>query len=184
MDSPVARADDLTIRRAEVIDAAALTRFAEESFRDAFEQFNSVEDMASYVAGAFGAELQRAEITNPDAIVLLAESAGEIAGYAQLLLSARPREVRAEPAIELQRFYIDREHHGSGIAQRLMRAALAAAAERGAAAVWLGVWEHNGRAISFYRKLGFVDVGSKSFVLGADLQTDRLMWRPVSDRGS
>jgi ribosomal protein S18 acetylase RimI-like enzyme len=55
-----------------------------------------------------------------------------------------------------------------------------AEAERvGAAGLWLGVWEHNPRAIRFYEKAGFHDVGSHHFQLGSDAQTDRLMVRPI-----
>jgi ribosomal protein S18 acetylase RimI-like enzyme len=37
------------------------------------------------------------------------------------------------------------------------------------------VWERNPRAQAFYRKMGFVDVGAHTFVVGSDAQTDRLM---------
>jgi ribosomal protein S18 acetylase RimI-like enzyme len=50
-----------------------------------------------------------------------------------------------------------------------------AAAERGAATVWLTVWEQNPRAIAFYRKVGFADAGLMSFHLGNEEQTDFLM---------
>jgi ribosomal protein S18 acetylase RimI-like enzyme len=74
---------------------------------------------------------------------------------------------------------VDKVHHGRGIAHQLMEAAIADAAARGAATLWLGVWEHNTRAQAFYRKFGFVDVGSHTFVLGTDVQTDRLMARTI-----
>ena len=35
------------------------------------------------------------------------------------------------------------------------------------------------RAIRFYTKSGFVDMGSHDFVLGTDRQTDRVMVAPV-----
>jgi ribosomal protein S18 acetylase RimI-like enzyme len=41
--------------------------------------------------------------------------------------------------------------------------------------MWLGVWEHNPRAIAFYHKHGFVDVGDHVFLLGEDPQTDIIM---------
>jgi RimJ/RimL family protein N-acetyltransferase len=37
------------------------------------------------------------------------------------------------------------------------------------------VWERNARAIAFYRKAGFVPVGSKVYVVGADPQIDHVM---------
>jgi ribosomal protein S18 acetylase RimI-like enzyme len=48
---------------------------------------------------------------------------------------------------------------------------------RGSDAVWLGVWEHNPRAISFYRKFGFVEAGEQTFHPGRDPQRDIVMVR-------
>jgi len=72
---------------------------------------------------------------------------------------------------------VDHAWHGRGIAQRLMQATIDEAAAAGATTVWLGVWEHNARAIAFYGKHGFVDVGSHEFLVGSDPQTDRVMVR-------
>ena len=41
--------------------------------------------------------------------------------------------------------------------------------------IWLGVWEKNLRALSFYRKNGFVAFDKHIFKLGNDIQTDILM---------
>ena len=58
-----------------------------------------------------------------------------------------------------------------------MQAAIDEAQRRGHDTLWLGVWEHNPRARAFYRKWGFVEVGTHIFVLGSDPQTDILMQR-------
>ena len=65
------------------------------------------------------------------------------------------------------------------VAQRLMAASLAAARELGATHVWLGVWERNPRAIAFYRKSGFREVGTQYFQLGSDRQRDLVVMREV-----
>jgi ribosomal protein S18 acetylase RimI-like enzyme len=72
---------------------------------------------------------------------------------------------------------VDKVHHGRGIAHQLMDAVIDAAHKRGAGTLWLGVWERNTRAQAFYGKFGFVVVGSHTFMLGTDVQTDRLMAR-------
>ncbi|MEG2102651.1 MAG: GNAT family N-acetyltransferase, partial [Flavobacterium sp.] len=41
--------------------------------------------------------------------------------------------------------------------------------------IWLGVWEENIRALSFYKKNGFVEFDKHIFVLGDEEQTDLLM---------
>ncbi len=53
-----------------------------------------------------------------------------------------------------------------------MHAAREAARELGGLDIWLGVWERNPRAIAFYVKSGYVQVGSHVFTVGSDSQTD------------
>ncbi len=63
----------------------------------------------------------------------------------------------------------------------LMQATLEAAVAAGARTLWLGVWEHNPRAIAFYRKFAFVEAGTHDFLLGRDRQTDLIMMRPLGE---
>ena len=71
-----------------------------------------------------------------------------------------------------------------GLAHRLMAAAMDAARELGGRHLWLSVWERNSRAIAFYGKHGFRDVGAEDFWVGADCQTDRILVAPVSPGAS
>lgn len=177
MESPAGSADEPTILTATPDDAAALAEFAERAFRDAFGRDNSPSDIAHYVGHTYGEDKQRAEISDDRRVVLLARTADAVVGYAQLSSGATPPEVTVTPAMELERFYIGRDWHGRGLAQRLMQRTVQVASQSRAAALWLGVWERNARAIAFYRKSDFVDVGCKLFVLGNDRQTDRIMCR-------
>ena len=165
---------EVVIRKAEPSDAGPLAELAARTFRDTFAADSRPEDMATHLALAYGPGQQLAEITAPGACTLLAESIGPIA-FAQLRPGATPACVTSDDPVELQRFYVDQAWHGLGVAQRLMQAALAEAAMMGARSVWLGVSKRNLRAKAFYRKCGFVDVGSYEFRLGQDVQTDRLM---------
>ena len=45
----------------------------------------------------------------------------------------------------------------------------------GAQHLWLAVWERNPRAIAFYGKCGFADVGDTEFYVGPDRQIDRVL---------
>jgi diamine N-acetyltransferase len=176
------KSDGLTIRAATSGDAAVLAEFAERSFQEAFARDNEQSDMTHYVASAFGEQIQRVEIADARRVVLLAEADGEISGYAQLFTGSTTAGITMMmPATELERFYVAPEWHGRGLAQQLMTRAVEIASQSGAATLWLAVWERNPRAIAFYRKSGFVDVGSKLFVLGRDRQTDRVMSRLLRD---
>ncbi len=160
-------------------DAAALAELGARTFVDAFAAANRAEDISAYLERTYGASMQRREIEDANVVTLLVEDDGRTIGFAQLRRSVVPQCVHDANAIELARFYVDQRWHGRGVAQQLMDAANDAARSRNATSVWLGVWERNARAIAFYEKAGFDDVGSQPFVLGSDLQTDRVMLRPL-----
>ena len=160
----------ISIRRAGTMDAATLAAFGARTFLDAFAAQNRPEDIEVYVAATYGEGQQRREIESPDVITLLAENGGELIGFAQV----RRAPVEAGD-VELARFYVDRSLHGRGVAPLLMRAVEDAARELGGRSIWLGVWEHNPRAIAFYGKCGFTRCGTKPFLLGSDPQTDLVM---------
>ncbi len=99
--------------------------------------------------------------------------------FAQLQRRPPPEAVTLPDALSLDRFYVDARWHGHGLAARLLAGVIDAARAQGAPGLWLTVWERNPRAIAFYLKNGFVDVGQAVFVVGDDRQTDRLMQRRV-----
>ncbi len=171
---------DVTIRPATTADADALAAFGERTFREAFGPDNRPEDVDVYVRATYSAERQGAEIANPDRITFVGESDGVLAAFAQLRANgSTPGCVNGPAPIELLRFYVDRPWQGRGVAHALMDAVVAAARARGARTLWLGVWERNPRAIAFYGKHGFRDVGCQPFKLGGDDQTDRVMARAL-----
>lgn len=167
-----------TIRRADAADAEALSALAEQTFRDAFSALNTAENMDLHCAAAYSPALQAAEIADPAIVTFVAESHGKLVGFAQLhLRPATPACVTVSPAIELHRIYVERSFHGKGLAADLLASVFDRAEEEGAEAVWLGVWEHNPRAIRFYQRSGFVEVGDHVFVVGTDPQRDLVMLR-------
>lgn len=167
----------ITIRHGGATDASRLAELASRTFQDAFAADNRPADVAAYVAQAYGESQQYEELVDADITTLLADSDGPLAGYAQLRSGVVPECVNGASPMELWRFYVAQEWHGRGVAQTLMAGVVAEARRRGARTLWLGVWERNERAQAFYRKSGFADVGSQTFVLGTDVQTDRVYAR-------
>ena len=49
-----------------------------------------------------------------------------------------------------------------------MQDALDTAEREGCDTLWLGVWEHNPKAMAFYRKFGLEVVGTHAYMLGQD----------------
>jgi diamine N-acetyltransferase len=172
----------LRIRRAGIDDVAALAVFGARTFEQTFGDANTPDDMAAYLSAAYGERQQHAEVVDADIVTLIAEQDGAIAGFAQIRRgSETPACAASASPVVLWRFYVDRQWHGRGVARELMREARRAAHALGGESLWLSVWERNPRAIAFYVKCGFADVGSKAFYVGSDCQTDRVLVARLAD---
>lgn len=165
----------LQLRRAKPADAPSLAQFAARIFAETFGPDNRPEDIAAHLAKSFGPAEQHRELADPHYVTLVMDGPDGIAAYAQVRRATPPRCVSSHAPVELYRFYVDRPWQGYGIAQRLMDAVHAAASELGGQSIWLCVWERNARAIAFYTKSGYRDVGGATFVLGTDRQNDRVL---------
>lgn len=73
-----------------------------------------------------------------------------------------------------------RRFHGTGIATELLAAAKEHARRHLHDVLWLGVSEHNARAIAFYRKHGFKSLGVHKVGAGHHEHEDVLMSCQVS----
>ena len=165
------------VREASPGDNVLLAELGAETFRDAFGPDNTPGDMALYLTWSFSPAIQSAELADPASLFLIAEIDDQPVGYARLREGAPPASLEATSPVEIARFYARTPWIGRKVGAALMEACLATAAARGATAIWLAVWEKNARAISFYRKWEFVEIGSQSFRLGNDLQNDLIMAR-------
>lgn len=169
----------ITLRRATVDDVESLSHLAERIFRDTFATDNNHSDLDLYCAENFGSEVQQQEIEDSNAVTILAEVERERVAFAQLHLYAPKECLPANAPCELRRLYVSKEWHGRGIANEIMVHSLSTAAHAGADYIWLGVWEHNPRAIAFYRKYGFDVVGEHIFHFGNDPQRDLIMMAEI-----
>ncbi|MDB4891495.1 MAG: GCN5-related N-acetyltransferase [Gemmatimonadetes bacterium] len=171
----------ITTRRATTADAALLAELAATAFSDSFAADNSAENMALYMDSAFGEATQRDELSDPTRTVFFAEQDGVAVGYTMLHDAPVPPSVGDDTALEIARLYSAKRMIGTGVGATLMQRCIDEATARGRQTLWLGVWESNARAIAFYQRWGFVPVGSQTFTLGHDVQSDLVMARRASE---
>jgi diamine N-acetyltransferase len=163
------------VQYAAPADAEKIAVLSRQTFYDTFATFNTKEDMDKFMNESFSMEALINEVTQPLNIFLVAFMKEELVGYAKLTLSKNPPELGTTKAIEIGRLYAAQKTIGHGVGKALMQQCLQVAAEKGKEIIWLGVWEHNRRAIDFYTKFGYEKFGEHDFVLGNDVQTDWLM---------
>lgn len=165
----------VTTRLATVNDVTMLVEIGRRTFYETFESVNTAEDMSMYLEKTFSPDRVKTEIEDPANTFLLAIQGDVVAGYAKLREKKDTPELNGEVGIEIERLYVRQEYHGKKVGGLLMRKCLQLAEKKNYTLVWLGVWEHNTKAIAFYEKWGFKKFGSHPFLLGTDLQTDLLM---------
>jgi ribosomal protein S18 acetylase RimI-like enzyme len=165
----------MKIRYGTMDDAKMLSELGARTFYDTFAKDNTPENLAAYLKRSFSLEIQLNELSQPDIIFLIAEIEGSQLGYAQLILNSNDEAIKGIRPLEIRRIYSSQQYLGKGVGKELMRATISEARQRGCDCVWLGVWEKNQRAIDFYKKWGFREVGTHIFSVGDDPQNDFVM---------
>jgi ribosomal protein S18 acetylase RimI-like enzyme len=168
---------DVLVRVATPEDARLLADMGARTFAQAFGVDNDPDELAAYLASAFGPAIQHAELCDPANVFLVAQVGDADAGYTKLRFAEAPTCVLGDRPAEIVRIYADQPWIGRGVGSALMGSCLALFGERGHDAAWLSVWERNQRGIAFYEKWGFAAVGRQVFHVGGDAQNDLVMSR-------
>lgn len=165
----------VTIHRANREDLKELQCVSRTTFKESFGEQNTREDMEKYLREKFNEAQLLLELDNPDSAFYLATLEGNVVGYLKLNTGKAQTELMDESGLEIERIYVLNKFIGKGIGKQLFNRAFDIARQKKSHFIWLGVWEKNERALTFYHKIGFVEFDKHIFVLGDDHQTDILM---------
>jgi len=159
-------------------DAELIADLSRRTFCDTFAPHNTPENMDLFLNTQFTREQLMDQVGAPRNIFLLAHLNDEAVGYARLYEGTElPPAIAGSEVIEISRLYAGQQVIGKGVGKALMQACIDLGREKGKEWIWLGVWEHNHRAIAFYEKMGFGIFDRHIFLLGRDIQYDWLMRR-------
>jgi len=167
----------VSVRHATAADAASLHELAAATFLLACPPGTPKEASDAFVAEHLSQDKFAAYAADPARVVMVASDDAVFVGYTMTIFaeSTDPDVLAAltvSPSAELSKFYVRAEQHGAGVSAALMEATVAAVADRGYPAVWLGVNQFNPRANRFYEKNGFLQVGVKRFLLAGNWEDD------------
>ena len=142
-----------TFRLASVDDAEEVARSAVEGF-ETYREFAP----AGWTPPSLQSETEtvRARLEDPDTWCLLAESGDGVAGHVGFLPSARARRPGTDRGLaHLWQLFVRRPFWGTGLAVRLLHAAVEEAADRGFATMRLFTPAGQARARRFYEREGW-----------------------------
>lgn len=166
---------EIHIRKAQDQDLGDLLHVARTAFLQAFTAGNKPENVSAYLEEAFTFDQFGKELATPASTFFLAESDGELIGYAKVNEVPSQTDVHDPESLEIARLYVLEEYLGLGVGKILLDHSIAYAKQNQKKYLWLGVWEKNARAIRFYEKNGLRIFGSHPFPFGDEIQTDYLM---------
>jgi ribosomal protein S18 acetylase RimI-like enzyme len=167
--------ENIDIKRVTLNDLDQLQKIGKETFSETFSSGNNEEDMTKYLEESFSLAKLTGELNSEASEFYFAMLDGKVIGYLKLNVGQSQTEIKDDKAIEIERIYVLQEYHGKKVGQLLYDKAMQIATHVLADYVWLGVWEENPRAISFYKKNGFIEFDKHIFKLGDDEQTDIIM---------
>ena len=165
------------IRPATPDDAALLHELAAATFPLACPPDTLPASIESFIATNLSVDSFTAYLSDPARLLFVGEVDGVASGYTMVVFGEPgdadvAASVTARPTAELSKCYALPSTHGTGLAAALVTASVQAARDRGARSVWLGVNQQNARANRFYEKQGFVQVGTKRFLVGERYEDD------------
>ena len=166
---------NIQIQKISTSEIDQLQKIGRQTFKETFSESNSEENMKNYLEEGFSKEKLTAELNDKNSEFYFAKLEEEVIGYLKVNFGDSQTELKDSKALEIERIYVAKEFHGKSVGQLLYDKAIEVAKQKGSEYVWLGVWEENPRAISFYKKNGFVEFDKHIFRLGDDEQTDIMM---------
>jgi ribosomal protein S18 acetylase RimI-like enzyme len=172
---------DIEIKKVTLDDIDQLQKIGRQTFLETFSTGNSEENMTKYLEEGFAIEKLTTELNDNNAEFYFATIADNVIGYLKLNFGQSQTELQDDKALEIERIYVLKDFYGKSVGQILYNKAIHIARHKNADYVWLGVWEENQRAISFYKKNGFVAFDKHIFKLGNDEQTDIMMKLKLND---
>ncbi|MDW8261782.1 MAG: GNAT family N-acetyltransferase [Phycisphaerales bacterium] len=172
-------APTMVFRQGGPNDASALLELSRRTVIDTFAHLNNPANFARFLDEHYRLDRVQSDLVDPHVTIFLGEVEGVPGAYSKLASGPVPECVGDPEAMQIVRFYVDKPYLGTGVAGQMMRLCLDHARRCGRQTVFLGVWEHNARAIRFYQKWGFIRCGQGLFRVGEDEQTDWWMVRSL-----
>lgn len=171
----------IRIRRAVESDAQALSLIACATFLETYSDKIAGADIVSHCTTEQTVEKYARFLKAERTACWLAEveETGAPVGYAVVCPSDFDPPSTPED-LQLKRIYVLSKFHGGGAGQSLLNAAMEGTREISAPQLLLGVYSLNHRAIAFYRKSGFEQVGTREYHVGDSHYHDYVFSMPLS----
>ncbi len=168
----------MTIRKAAPGDENALGAVGAATFLESFVEDITGAAIVAHSQTQHAPEIYRTYLTadDPRYACWIAEysATGAPIGYAVTCPPDLPVDLQ-DGDVELKRIYVFSRFHGTGAGKQLNALSVSHARGLNAPRLLLGTYEGNHRAVAFYKREGFVQIGTRQFQVGNELYDDIIM---------
>ena len=171
----------IEIIKAKTEHAPAIAYIGRTAFKEAFAHFfHHSSELEEYLDYTYGVDKIAGSLRKENNVYFLATVEGLPVGFAKVRKHSLHDQLDSVFQSELQKLYVLKQYHGSGIGQSLMNAVTRFVGSFEPECLWLDTLVQNSRAIRFYERNGFVKSGTDHFTIGSQTFKYFLMAMPVS----
>lgn len=138
-----------------------------------------IEEYSSYVLSEFSIESVGKSIIDKDKLTLIATNEGRIIGCAEILIKPASPCPSVEPCPEITTLYVLERFQGLGVGKLLLAECINFLKELKFENIWLTVYFRNEKAIKFYSKQNFTQIGEMDFQLGNSKYKNHILMRKI-----
>lgn len=160
--------------------AALLSALGAQTFTDAYKDLHTTENIQLYNAKAYHINYIKEQLKLPEVKFYIAYNHEQEVGFIKLIKNVMVNGLN-QKCMELEKIYVYEQFYNKKYGALLMQKAIEETIAEGFSYLALGVWQKNQRALNFYNKFGFNEVGIRTFKLGSTLCDDYILAKKVKE---
>jgi len=156
----------IKIKIATESDTAILASLGKTTYAESHGHFiDNKTDLKKYINSAFSVSKTKEDLNNPKHLFYIIYADDLAVGYAKLVLNVLHESVASQNNCRLERIYILNEFIPLKLGQRFLNFIVKKAKTLELDTMWLSVYIKNNRAIRFYERNEFKNVGELNFLV-------------------
>ena len=159
----------IEIREAEISDAEFIALLGRVTFTETFGHlFRNQNDLLDYYNKTFSVKKIKKSLKKPNTYYWVAFANDLPVGYSKLKLDSLSEFIDCKNTSQLQKIYVLKDFLSLKIGLELQNK-LIDKAKKHSDVIWLSVLNSNKRALNFYYKNEFIEIGKHNFQIGIEI---------------